>query len=155
MLLAVRPHDWPFQISVRLVHKYIPPPTWSLADLRLTSDASEVEPLTAEQLSSLSKRALIDIPNDEASRKDLANMMQLIRQVVEWNEKNKFNVGREEAEADDDDDDAPLLYDLPRGVKEAPLRNDDDVLIEEHSAVPLDKTVSIGGHKYFAVKTKR
>ena len=141
-----RRHDMPYQICTRLVHKHVPLPTWSLASLRLNSDAPEVEPLTAEQLSSLSKRAMIHIPDDEASRKDLANMMQLIQQVVDWNKKNEGIGGG--------DDDAALLYDLPRGVKEAPLRSDDDVLTEGHPAVSLEKTVSIGGHKYFATKTR-
>ncbi|GKY96729.1 hypothetical protein MPSEU_000632400 [Mayamaea pseudoterrestris] len=132
--------------NIRRVHKYVPPPTWSIQELQLKHDASTSEPLSTELLNTLSRRALLHIPDDDSYRKDLTNFMQLIQQVVDWNK---------EFEAENSEEiDAAELYDLPRGVKEAPLRNDDDIVIKTHPAVSLDKTVAIGSHKYFAIKTK-
>jgi hypothetical protein len=131
--------------SIRRKHKHVPPPTWSIQELHLDNDAMNAEPLSPELLASLSRRALLRIPDDDSYRNDLAKMMQLIQQVVNWNTENEERL----KEMDDAE-----LYDLPRGVTEAPLRSDDEVLTETHPAVSLEKTVSIGGHKYFAIQTK-
>lgn len=127
----------------------VPPPTWSCADLQLSEPMPlEHAALSPSLLSSLSRRALIPVTNDTSLHQELANMMRLIEQVVQWNQE-PTNASLEPTASD--------LYDLPRGLVKAPLRSDEDEVLgprENHPAVSLEKTVSIGGHKYFAVRTK-
>lgn len=138
--------------AVRLLHHpRLPPPTWSLKDLplRMVADGA-AEPLPPALLRALSRRALVRVPDDASFPQDLANMMRLIRQVAEWSEQtgggDAVDVGASEEN----------LYDVPRGVQAAPLRDDDDdVLTAPHPAIRLHKTVSVGSHKYFAIQTKQ
>lgn len=132
---------------IRSLHKCIPRPTWSIKALGLKQDETSAEPLSPAFISSLSKRALIRIaPDDVEQRQNLANMMQLIHQVVEWNQERESAPQKNVVE----------LYDLPRGVKAAPLRSDEHRLTTNHPAIALDdKTVSVGAHKYFTIQTRR
>jgi hypothetical protein len=129
--------------------RYIPPPSWSISDLELTS---QQPPLPKEELDRLSRLALIDMDryknqneNDqEPLNQDLANMLHMIKQVTDFttcnnknNDNNKNNNNGELSSIDDDDDhghdvsdvdtdvtgsSSDQIYDVVRGVSAAPLR---------------------------------
>ena len=66
------------QYSAASSKSLIPKPTWSINDLKLTEPT---DPVTPEELQTLAKRALLDIPDNETIRHDLATMIHCLRQL--------------------------------------------------------------------------
>lgn len=125
-----------------------PAPTWSIQSLELDQAHA---PVSVEQLHVMSKRAVLAISKEDEKElcQDLGNMMYLLDQVESFQDDN------EEAIVSVAD-----IYDVPRGVTEAPVRVDDN-----NSSVESDmqdtwesllkpKTVRVGAHSYFSAKTK-
>jgi hypothetical protein len=120
----------------------LPPPTWSLKDLNLTSDGP---PLSEEELHVLAKRALIDVSNmkdTESLRRDLANMLHCLKQV--------HSVEVEDEALSDED-----IYDAPRNLTGAPVAatrtewEEEARSVWQHMLQP--KTTRQGSHEYFAI----
>jgi hypothetical protein len=150
----------------------IPKPTWSISSLRLHESHP---PASNEELQLLAKRAVLDIRQfDEVKKKqlcqDLGNMLHMMKQVQDFQSttttKNFDNV-----------DDPRMLYDISRGVTEAPFRLDDRNTrtsttaigrqgqhhSDEEEEVRISKSVResylepkmkrVGGHQYFEIIT--
>ena len=106
--------------------RFIPPPTWAIASLGLDRNHS---PVSSEELQTLCKRALLDPclwSNEEtdALRQDLGNMLHMVHKV------------RDDARIEELANDmmaeigSDSYYDVPRIVKDAPTREDDDASSE-------------------------
>lgn len=130
----------------------LPEPTWSISDLELSK---QHEPISEEELQQLAKRALLDMDQLEDAqrqqlRQDLGNLMHVIEQV------QSFDHG--DSELTDAD-----IYDKPRGVTVAPLREDEteqDEQLDETAKKVWDSflepnTTKKGAHSYFSIDTKR
>ena len=127
----------------------IPEPTWSLKDLELSSSK---EPVSMQELERLARKSLLDVSklkDPDALRRDLSNMLHCLEQV-------------RDTELPDLTDEQ--VYDIPRGVKAAPLRNSSkDGFKEEEKeeakqvweTLLKPKTKQRGAHSYFSVVTKR
>jgi hypothetical protein len=127
----------------------IPPPTWSLQDLELSSSK---EPVSMQELERLARKSLLDVSkleDTDALRRDLSNMLHCLEQV-------------RDTELPDLTDEE--IYDVPRGVTAALLRNSstDDFKEEEKEeakqiwdSLLKPKAKSRGAHSYFSVITKR
>ena len=125
----------------------IPEPTWSIKDLQLSSSK---DPVSMEELERLAQKTLLDVSklqDPNSLRKDLANMLHCLEQV------------RDVSLPDLSDAE---VYDVPRGVTAAPLRNSRDVWREEEQkeakqvwkSLLKHKIVQRGAHSYFSVVTK-
>ena len=133
----------------------LPEPTWSVEDLGLSKQHT---PVSEEELRKLAKRAMLDFGQlDEKKREqlkqDLGNMMHIIQQV------SSFEYSTDVAL------DASDMYDKPRGVKTAPLRDDssdkqdkeqeDEAKQVWDSLLKVKATARMGAHSYFSIETKR
>jgi hypothetical protein len=144
----------------------IPAPTWSLESLELSQTHA---PVSHQELSRLAKRVVLDLAAVDVSHKkngtinnnnnaafqvalaqDLGNMMHMIRQVQSLPETETENL----SDAD--------IYDVPRGVTEAPVRREDTN--KDSTATTRPKwwesllkphTTMVGAHSYFVVCTQR
>jgi hypothetical protein len=126
----------------------IPEPTWSIKDLQLSSSK---DPVSIEELERLARKSLLDVSKLQdpySLRKDLANMLHCLEQVRDVNLPDLSDAE---------------VYDVPRGVTSAPLRNSrDDVWREEEQQEAKQvwetflkhKTIQRGAHSYFSVVTK-
>lgn len=139
----------------------LPDPTWSVADLELSK---QHEPVSDDYLHTLARRALLDLDQlDPAARQqlrqDLGNMMHMIEQVQSFQHNSNY---------ENSDLDEAAIYDKPRGVSAAPLRDDSDSSgaaaaeqqLEEMSQKVFDtflkpKTTKVGAYNYFSIETKR
>jgi hypothetical protein len=143
----------------------IPAPTWSLQSLELSQTHT---PISDQELSRLTKRAVIDLTAITSSKaslaQDLGNMMHMIEQV-------QAPLSYTEMEHLTDAD----IYDVPRGVTAAPVRREQDTTADattmtssSSSSLPKahqrpewwdsllkPKTTTVGAHSYFAVCTQR
>ena len=136
----------------------IPDPTWSVASLQLHENHP---PASMEDLQVLAQRSALDIHRmDDATRRqlcqDLGNMLHMIEHVQE---KDSISSHSEK----DTLTDPVALYDTPRGVVAAPLRDDttpdphDDA--EEKMAQSVrasflePKMRRVGGHQYYEIVT--
>mmetsp|Transcript_24822 Transcript_24822/g.36731 ORF Transcript_24822/g.36731 Transcript_24822/m.36731 type:complete len:166 (-) Transcript_24822:58-555(-) len=127
----------------------IPASTWSLRDLKLTASSGLV---SRQELDTLARRSLIDLPEDTTDLQyHLSNMLHCVAQV------NSVDISGE-SEQD--------LYDNPRGMTSAPTRalctnrNADKYLQEEETKLVWDnylqpRTTKHGDHKYFAIVTQK
>lgn len=121
----------------------IPPPTWSIASLEL--DANH-PPVSDETLQKLAKLSLLDVHQLHTAqlKQDLGNMMHLISIVQEF---------ASDLPANEYD-----MYDRPRGVTTAPVRDDSVDDNNGHAkqvweSLLKPKTTKRGGHDYFVIKT--
>jgi hypothetical protein len=152
----------------------IPAPTWSLQSLELSQTHT---PISDQELSRLTKRAVIDLSaldshttntiSKASLAQDLGNMMHMIQQV-------QSALPDKEMEHLTDAD----IYDVPRGVTAAPVRREQDtstftdatLTTSSSSTTPnkaqlkrpmwwdsllKPKTTTVGAHSYFAVCTQR
>jgi len=146
--------------------RHIPPPTWSIRDLKLTSTHP---PVSQEEFERLSRLALIDVSYDhgesqvDSLKQELGNMLKMIQHVAEHNYPPPL-LDVHVANNKSDDDPTYIIYDKVRGVKEIPLRKgiNDDLLQEQDAdqarkvweTLLRAKTIRRGGgHVYFAIKT--
>lgn len=128
----------------------IPEPTWSVKDLELTSAK---EPVSEQELHRLAQKSLLDVrhlSDPDSMRWDLANMLHCLEQIkkVDLPELSEREI-----------------YDVPRGVTAAPLRQSDDSdplrPVEEQEASQVwnsllkPKTLKRNGANYFSIVTKR
>jgi len=167
--------------SINRRQKRIPSPTWSIADLELTSTHP---PLPQNEFERLARLVLIDVSsknnennndnyNDDMDslRQDLGNMLHMIQHVTEYeyypSPTGKYN--NEHFPTSENNDIAPTcgggsIYDTVRGVKAIPLRKgiDDDPLQDRDATQAREvwesflrpKTIRKGGsHVYFAIET--
>ena len=106
-------------------HRFtIPAPTWSISSLRLHESHP---PASSEELQILAKRAVLDVRqfNDVTKQQlcqDLGNMLHMMNAVQNF-QSTTTNSTMPEGEPEDA---ARMMYDIPRGVTEAPFRMDDD-----------------------------
>ena len=144
--------------------RFIPPPTWSIADLEL--DRSH-PPVSNEELRTLCKRALLDpgLMSKEATdslRQDLGNMMHMIQSVRDDESVDKL-ANEAIAEMGHEQDPAAWYYDVPRGVTAAPTREDEDTSSSTARADAQSVLNSFlrpkmnqqGAHHYFEIVTAR
>lgn len=127
----------------------IPEPTWSIKDLQLSSCK---DPVSMEELERLALKSLLDLSklqDPDALRNDLSNMLHCLEQVR--------HVSLPELTDEE-------VYDVPRGVTAAPLRNSRDDVWEKKDqeeakqvweSLLHKKTIQRGAHSYFSVVTKR
>jgi hypothetical protein len=142
----------------------LPNATWSIASLELHKNH---KPIDYNELKTLAKRAVIDISivtadtsaphqqeNIDCLRQDVGNMMNMIQQVV--NQPSEIQNLMDDLTCED-------LYDVPRGVISAPLRQHTDkkdgMIANESERVWTSflkpKMISKGGHSYFEIATSR
>lgn len=136
----------------RSITKCFPDPTWSIADLRLDQ---RHEPMSQAGMEVLAKRALIDLAEIDSNiqlqlRQDLGNMMHMIHQVSE------FSCPEIDALSDAD------IYDIPRGVIEAPVRyslkptqSDEQEAKQVWESFLKTQTKNVGAHTYFEIATRQ
>uniref|UniRef100_A0A7S4HW17 Uncharacterized protein n=1 Tax=Odontella aurita TaxID=265563 RepID=A0A7S4HW17_9STRA len=155
----------------------IPPPTWSVADLRLTPDSDGTFPASVsdEELHRLARRCLIDVrilpPSDrERLKVELAGMMRCISVVCDDSSSSSSSSSLPEGREFTAED----LYDVPRrrgGFPDGmPVRDDgpggrherswDESGEREEAQGVMDsvretKMVERNGEHYFAVVTGR
>jgi len=137
----------------------IPAPTWSIASLQLDQNH---EPASQSEFETLCKRALIDpstVPSPPKLRQDLGNMLHMIQQIVD---DTTITVNHQHTATNSIDlEDPAVLYDVPRGVTEAPLRRDDAVQTNNNNMqssscfVWQPKLKRSGAHQYFEIVTAR
>ncbi|CAB9523346.1 expressed unknown protein [Seminavis robusta] len=129
----------------------LPKPTWSVKDLELTKQHL---PISNKELEKLAKRALLDLDQLDAKtreelRQDLGNMMHMIEQI------QSLQLDENVALSEED------IYDRPRGVTSAPLRdaNEREDTLETTNNLWASflqpKTTKFGAHDYFSIETKR
>lgn len=125
-----------------------------MADLELSK---QHEPVSEEELRKLAKRALLDMDQlDDKTRQklrqDLGNMMHMIAKV------QSFQSDDWDALSDVD------LYDKPRGVTAAPLREDveessdhrrDEIAEHVWDSFLKPNTAQVGAFNYFSIETKK
>ena len=118
-------------------------------------------------LEKLAKRAVIDTTlhdNKEQLCQDLGNMLHMMEQLLpesaEKQSESAINTTNYDA------DPAVLLYDVPRGVTEAPCRDDTALGDDENLALSVmsasvrgsllePKMKRVGAHQYFEIVTAR
>jgi hypothetical protein len=150
----------------------IPVPTWSIADLDLHRQHA---PVSDGVFRKLARRALIDAnrfdrPVQDRLRQDLGNMLHLIdRCVVDRTPVETTTAAATTTTSnkndDGDDDPAVQLYDVPRNVTYAPVREDEENdgkkdmdetrLVHESFLRPQPNMVQDGAHRYFEIVTAR
>ena len=121
----------------------LPKPTWKLADLELDRDHP---PVSIQQLDLLSRRALInvqDLEQKDQLRQDLGNLLHMIDQV------SSFHTADVLEDAD--------LYDVPRGVTSAPVRDDTEQQSSDNNTIEYlrPKLKVDGGQEFFEIQTKK
>jgi hypothetical protein len=141
----------------------IPAPTWSIESLQLNQSH---KPASMEELHLLAKRSVLDLRRfDEKSRnqlcQDLGNMLHMIENV-KGGDKNSASSSENIVI------DPVELYDIPRGVSEAPFRDDDKDTINDHEKNTNDdeqysrsvresflepKMKRVGGYQYYEIVT--
>lgn len=150
----------------------IPAPSWSIASLELDQQHA---PAGLADLEKLAKRAVIDMSllddgdnnnnnNCTASKErlcqDLGNMLHMMEQVQNFNAHTATANNATTTDAMD----AVVLYDVPRGVTEAPCRDDDndsndDSSLTMSAAVRASllepKMTRVGAHQFFEIVTAR
>ncbi len=124
---------------------FVPTPTWSLKDLKLTD---QTDPVSPEELQKLAKRALLEVSSDDMQlRQDLANMLNCLHQVQSVRKDTTMTTAE--------------IYDVPRGVTKAPMRTGEATAAENCEAEQVfnsmlrPKTIKVGSHDYFAVATSK
>ena len=131
--------------SAAIAKSFVPKPTWSIKDLKLTD---QTDPVSQEELQILAKRSLLDVQaigDDTQLRQDLANMLHCLNQIQSVPLKVMT---------------AAEIYDVPRGVSKAPLRTRESTASETAEANHVfkaflqPKTIKQGSYDYFAVITK-
>jgi Asp-tRNA(Asn)/Glu-tRNA(Gln) amidotransferase C subunit len=134
----------------------LPEPTWSVQELELSQQHT---PVSEQELKTLARRALLDVDQLDPStkqqlRQDLGNMLHMIEQVTSFQH------------PDFDKLDDVAIYDAPRGVSQAPLREDRNINAKHEeeekaqqqqvwSSFLRPQTTRIGAHEYFSIETKR
>jgi hypothetical protein len=151
----------------------IPKPTWSIQSLQLHESHA---PADMKELEILAKRSVLDLRqfDDETKqqlRQNLGNMLHMMKQVQRFQSTKTV----EERQDEDDDQNNPImLYDVPRGVTEAPFRIDANITTTTSSEViasPADdreehqisqsvresylapNMTRVGGHLYYEIVT--
>lgn len=125
--------------------KIPPDPTWSIQSLQLDK---QHPPVSDQELYKLARLALLDVSTMDEPRlkQDLGNMMHMIQQVQSFQSREQLT------EFD--------LYDRPRGVTAAPVRDNSMSEKEETEGKRVwesflkHKTTRVGAHSYFAIATK-
>lgn len=122
----------------------IPSATWSVSELGLDRPH---EPVSEAELCRLARLALLDVHrlDQTALRQNLGNMLHMMEQV------RGYRGGDHLTEEQ--------LYDVPRGVTTAPLRDDHEYIDQGATgnvwnSLLQPKTTHVGAHSYFAVTTK-
>lgn len=132
----------------------IPEPTWSIADLRLTSSSSSdaraedrgERGVTDAELEILARRCLIDVSrlpplNRESLRESLADIMRCVSVLVSDKAANAVEEQQQKGTADEDDtveDQWGSLYDRPGRVIQ-PLREDPEDCSEKDVSEGIEK----------------
>ena len=152
----------------------IPKPTWSIQSLQLHESHA---PADMKELEILAKRSVLDLrqfdnETKQQLRQDLGNMLHMMKQVQRFQSTKTV----EERQDDDDDDDQNnpiMLYDVPRGVTEAPFRIDANITTTSSEVIssPADdreghqisqsvresylapNMTRVGGHLYYEIVT--
>ena len=153
----------------------IPKPTWSIRSLQLHESHA---PADMKELEILAKRSVLDLRqfDDETKqqlRQDLGNMLHMMKQVQRF-QSTKTVEERQDDDDDDDDQNNPImLYDVPRGVTEAPFRIDANITTTSSEVIssPADdreghqisqsvresylapNMTRVGGHLYYEIVT--
>ena len=149
----------------------IPEPTWSISSLQLHESHS---PVCMEDLKILAKRSVLDLRrfNDATKQQlcqDLGNMLHMMKQVQSFQSTMTSAIVKEKYS---DDNDPTTLYDMPRGVTEAPFRIDDNhrttsdttttTIIDQNEQQMSQsvresylepKMTRVGGHQYYEIIT--
>jgi hypothetical protein len=107
--------------------------------------------VSEEQLSKWAKRAVLAVdPSDAELRQELGNMVHMIQQVRDFEYDEEEDLTEEEQTA--------ALYDVPRGVVAAPVREDiikDEGLDTEWMQYVKPHMTTSGGYHYFEIATKQ